>query len=103
MKLFRAIGNVTLSRCHPSFDGAKLLATEPEGHQTLGAKKAADPDLVIVWDERGAGDGSLLAVSDGAEAAQAFRPDLKPVDAYCSAILDNVFVDEAAVKKLKLD
>ena len=34
--------------------------------------------------------GSLIAFSEGAEAAQPFRPELKPIDAYCSAILDNV-------------
>lgn len=103
MKLYKAIGNVTLSRCLPSFDGAKLLATEPEGLQTYGQQPSNAADLVIVWDDRGAGDGSLLAVSDGAEAAQAFRPELKPVDAYCSAILDSVHVDPQAVRKLKLD
>ena len=31
-----------------------------------------------------------IAVSEGAEATQPFRPDLKPVDAYASAILDEV-------------
>ena len=103
MKLYKAIGNVTLSRCHPSFEGAKLLATEPEGHKTYGSTDPGTPDLLVVWDDRGAGDGSLLAVSDGAEAAQAFRPDLKPVDAYCSAILDSLQVDAKAVDKLKLE
>jgi hypothetical protein len=32
----------------------------------------------------------LIAISEGAEAAQPFRPELKPVDAYCAAILDSV-------------
>ena len=36
--------------------------------------------------------GSLIAVSEGAEATQPFRPELKPVDAYASAILDEVNV-----------
>ncbi len=36
----------------------------------------------------------MIAVSDGAEAAQAFRPALKPVDAYCAAILDVVHIDK---------
>ena len=104
MKIFRVVGSVTLSRCHPSFAGATLLATEPEGHRTLGDEYALpeEPDLLVVWDQLGAGIGSRIAVSDGAEAAQAFRPELKPVDAYCSAILDAIHVDASAVAQLKL-
>ncbi len=104
MKVFRIVGSVTLSRCHPSFEGATLLAAEPEGQSTLqtDAAPAQESDLVIVWDQLGAGHGSRVAVSDGAEAAQAFRPDLKPVDAYCSAILDAIHIDPQAVKQLKL-
>ncbi len=102
MKLFKVVGNVTLSRCHPGYAAATLLATEPEGSGTLGGAPDEDPDLVIVWDELGAGPGNRVAVSDGAEAAQPFRPELKAVDAYCSAILDGVFIDSEAVKQLKL-
>jgi ethanolamine utilization protein EutN len=46
----------------------------------------------VVYDELGAGDGSLIAISEGAEAAQPFRPEIKPVDAYCAAILDQIDV-----------
>jgi ethanolamine utilization protein EutN len=102
LKVFQVIGKVTLSRCHPSFQGAKLLAAEPEGLSTLGGSTPESPDLLVVWDDRGAGAGDRIAVSDGAEAAQAFRPELKPVDAYSSAILDEVYIDVEAVKQLKL-
>ncbi|HMP05754.1 MAG TPA: EutN/CcmL family microcompartment protein, partial [Lacipirellulaceae bacterium] len=47
-------------------------------------------ETLVVWDELGAAPGALIAVSEGGEAAQPFRPHLKPVDAYCAAILDNV-------------
>ena len=43
---------------------------------------APTADPLVVWDELGAGNGSLIALSEGAEAAQPFRPDIKPVDAY---------------------
>lgn len=102
MKLFRVIGNVTLSRCHPCYQGATLLATEPLGPVALGAEPAAESDMVVVWDDRGAGIGHQIAVSDGAEAAQAFRPELKAVDAYNSAILDSIYIDPNAIKQLKL-
>ncbi len=95
MQVFKVIGNVTLSRMHPSFVGARLLATEPMGPKVLGGPPPLEPDMVVVWDELGAGPGSMIAVADGAEAAQPFRPGLKPVDAYNSAILDEIhFVPE---------
>lgn len=103
MKIHKVIGNVTLARCHPCYQGTRLLATEPLEQSTLTGKPTAEPDLVAVWDDLGAGVGNLIAVSDGAEAAQPFKPDLKAVDAYCSAILDEVHIDPRALKKLKLN
>ena len=102
MKIFKVIGNVTLSRCHPSYTAGRLLATEPQEYETLTGVAAKDADLVVVWDDLGAGLHSLIAVSDGAEAAQPFRPELKPVDAYCSAILDEIHIDPQALANVKL-
>ena len=48
---------------------------------------------MVVWDDNGAGLGSLIAISEGAEAAQPFRPELKAVDAYAAAILDDVDIE----------
>jgi ethanolamine utilization protein EutN len=89
MRIARVVGTVTLNRCHPSYQGARLRLAVP---LSLAELRGAAPqaDEVVVWDEQGAGIGSLIAVSEGAEAAQPFRPDLKAVDAYASAILDNV-------------
>ena len=47
----------------------------------------------ILYDELGAGVGSRIAISEGREAAQPFYPDVKPIDAYDAAILDNVSVE----------
>lgn len=101
MQIFKVIGHVTLSRSHPSFQGARLLAAEPVGATSIGGPAPVDPDLVVVWDELGAGIGSQIAVSDGAEAAQPFRPALKPVDAFNSAILDEVSHDSKTIQRLK--
>lgn len=101
MQIFKVIGNVTLSRSHPSYTGARLLVTEPLGSEAIGGPVAKDPDLVVVWDDLGAGTGARIAVSDGAEAAQPFRPEMKAVDAYCSAILDTIHIDPEAIKQLK--
>lgn len=101
MQIFKVIGNVTLSRSHPSFIGARLLATEPLGAAAIGGPETIDPDLVVVWDDLGAGIDARIAVSDGAEAAQPFKPEMKAVDAYCSAILDTIHVDPDAIKRIK--
>jgi microcompartment protein CcmK/EutM len=49
---------------------------------------------VVVWDDLGAGMGDKIALAQGPEAAQPFRPELKPVDAYNAAILDRINLDE---------
>ena len=56
---------------------------------------AADP--VVVWDELGAGMQDKIAMIEGPEGAQAFRPEIKPVDAYNSAILDHIDIDDQPV------
>jgi ethanolamine utilization protein EutN len=71
---------------------------EPIGETLLG-ETIADPDSIVVWDELGASIGSIIAVADGAEAAQPFRPNLKPVDAYNSAILDEVNINTHLLKE----
>jgi ethanolamine utilization protein EutN len=81
---------VTLNRQHPSLTGGRLRLATPMTLAELAANAEPAADTLVVWDDLGAGEGSLVAVSEGAEAAQPFRPDLKPIDAYCSAILDNV-------------
>ena len=53
MKLHHVIGNVTLSRSHPSYQSARLLACLPLEHSTLHGQAAIEPDLVVVWDELG--------------------------------------------------
>jgi len=89
MRIAKIVGTVTLNRAHPSFEGARLRLAVP---LSLAELKGAAPqaDEMVVWDDNGAGLDSLIAVSEGAEATQPFRPDLKAVDAYASAILDEV-------------
>jgi ethanolamine utilization protein EutN len=92
MRIAKVVGTVTLNRCHPSFVGAGLRLAAPLSLAELKAQPTAggQADEIVVWDDNGAGLDSLIAVSEGAEATQPFRPDLKPVDAYASAILDSI-------------
>jgi microcompartment protein CcmK/EutM len=101
MQLYKAIGYVTLSRAHPSLRGGRLVVAHAMSQELLGKSPPADQDMVVVWDDLGASPGTVIAVSDGAEAAAAFKPELKPVDAYNAAILDYVEIDPATLEKLK--
>lgn len=90
MRIAKVIGNVVLSRSHPSFAGARLRVAVPMTLDELKTGGEPTEEELVVWDVLGAGDGSLIAISESGEAAQPFRPELKPVDAYNSAILDKV-------------
>lgn len=90
MRIGRVRGLVTLSKCHPSFDGARLRIALPLSWDALlGDAQDADETLVV-WDELNAGDRSLIAISEGREAARPFYPDVKPVDAYNAALIDSL-------------
>ena len=94
MRIAKIIGSVTLNRSHPAFAGARLRLAVPLSLDNLTNKSAPRADELVLWDELGAGHESLVAMSEGGEAAQPFRPDNKPVDAYAAAILDEIEIDE---------
>ncbi len=89
MRIAEVIGTVTLSRCHPTLVGARWVIGVPFSLKALRDGSPDGEDLVI-YDELGAGSGSRIGFSEGAEAAAPFHPKKKPVDAYCACILDQV-------------
>lgn len=93
MRIAEVTGTVTLNRCHPTFVGARLKLIVPLSLANLRGQESAAAEELVVWDELGAGIGSRIAISEGAEAAQPFRPDIKPVDCYNAAILDQIDLD----------
>lgn len=101
MRIAELVGTVTLNRCLPSFDGATLKLVIPKTLDNLTGKGNTEPDTLAAWDELGAGNGSQVCIAEGPEAAQPFRPDMKAVDCYVSAILDNVSLDAQALKQIK--
>ncbi|MCA8991858.1 MAG: EutN/CcmL family microcompartment protein [Planctomycetaceae bacterium] len=90
MRLCKVIGTVTLNKCDPSLTGARWKVVVPLTAAELvsGADGGAEP--YVVYDEIGCGTGDLVAVSEGAEAAAPFAPDVKPIDGYVAAIMDCV-------------
>ncbi len=89
MRLGKTIGTVTLVEPHPTMRGGVLRLVVPLSAADLTAGDGrAEP--LVAWDDLGAGDGQLVAFSEGGEAAQPFRPLDKPVDAYVAALLDRL-------------
>ncbi|ADB17951.1 Ethanolamine utilization protein EutN/carboxysome structural protein Ccml [Pirellula staleyi DSM 6068] len=93
MRIAKIVGTVTLSRCHDTFVGASLRLAVPMTLPELRGETQPAADEIVVWDDLGAGLGSMIAVSEGGEAAQPFRPKDKPVDAYAAAIFDDLRLD----------
>ena len=91
MRIAKVIGNVTLSRCHPSLVGFRWIIGVPYSLRALRENQPDGEDLVI-FDNLQAGNGARIGFSEGGEGAVPFLPDKKPVDAYCACILDQVKV-----------
>ena len=90
MRIGEVIGTVTLNRSHPSLGRGALRLAVPLTLAELAGDGKAMGESLVVYDELGAGLGSRIAISEGGEAAQPFYPEMKPIDAYCAAILDNI-------------
>lgn len=89
MRIAEVIGTVTLNRRHPSLDGATFRVAVPLSLANLRDPSAPRAEPIVVYDDMGAGEHSLVAFSEGREAAQPFVEDT-PIDAYVAAILDEV-------------
>ena len=96
MRIGKVIGTVTLSRSHPSLLGACYRITVPFSLDDLNDKGRAPAEELVVYDELGAALGSQIAFSEGGEAAQPFYPNMKPIDAYNAALLDQIEMTQPA-------
>jgi microcompartment protein CcmK/EutM len=90
MRICDVIGTVTLNRAHPSLAAAAYRLAVPLTAAELANGSQPGGEALVVYDDLGAGVGSRIAISEGGEAAQPFLPDLRPVDAYNAAILDEI-------------
>ena len=89
MRLGKTIGTVTLVEPHANIRGGVFRVVVPLATADLAAGDGpAEP--LVAWDDLGAGEGQLVAFSEGGEAAQPFDPEDKPIDAYIAAIIDQL-------------
>ena len=93
MRIMECIGSVTLSHWNPSLTGASWKLAVPLMHAGLNGDEFGRTEPIIVYDDMGAGIGSLMAVTESADASTPFYPNSKPIDAYNAAILDTVSVE----------
>jgi ethanolamine utilization protein EutN len=98
MRIGKVIGNVTLSRVHETLVGGTLKLVVPLTLSELTAETEPQGESLVVWDDLGAGVGETVCFSEGGEAVQPFKPNVKPVDAYLAAILDNVNLDRELIE-----
>jgi len=94
MRIATIIGKLTLTQCHPSLKGATWVIGVPLNLEGIAKADsggtAGRGEPFVIYDDLGAGTGSTIAVSEGAEAAAPFYPDNKPIDAYNAAVLDSL-------------
>jgi microcompartment protein CcmK/EutM len=91
MRLGIVRGHVTLNQAVEAFRGKTLVVLEPVTMENLRAKNGlgGGKSLVAV-DALGAGEGQMVAFTEGREASNPFWPNAVPVDAYCSLIVDAI-------------
>ncbi len=89
MRLGTTIGRVVLSSRDPKYIGGRLLLTLPWKAETFNGSKTYDPSIVV-YDVLGADVDQQIAISEGAEASRPF-PQPNAVDAYCAALVDEIF------------
>jgi len=93
MRLGHVIGRVTLAKQDPAYQGGRFMLVQPfAAAQFRGAPMTplAPGSSLVVYDNLGAGPGHVIGFTEGAEATAPFdRPT--PGDAYCAAIVDEIF------------
>lgn len=93
MRIGKVIGRVCLSSSYPTLAGGRFLLVEVQDRFSLAGKPRQGTESLIVYDNLGATDGDLIAFSESREACMPFYPEkIVPLDAYCSAILEQVTV-----------
>ena len=90
MRIAEIIGRVTLSRSHSSLRGGRFLIGLPLPLAALRDGSEARGEDLVIYDNLGAGVGSIVGFGEGREAANPFGKTRTPVDAYCACLIDQI-------------
>ena len=95
MRIGKVVGRLCLQPLYDTLVGGRFLIVEVQDRHSLADKARQTTESLVVYDHLGAGDGELIAFSESREACMPFYPEKRvPIDAYCSAILDRLVVNE---------
>lgn len=92
MRLGTVIGRVTLSLPEPAYVGGRLLLVQPFSLAQYAGQPAlplAPGASLVVYDELGAAEGSIVGYVEGPEASQPFAAPA-PVDAYLACLVTQI-------------
>lgn len=92
MRIAQVIGRVTLSRSLPSVRGGRWLLAQPLSLDCLTQSTPSHSEDLVVYDILGAGEGTVIGVSEGREAANPFGKNKTPVDAYSACLIDELSI-----------
>jgi ethanolamine utilization protein EutN len=95
MRIAEVIGTVTLSRIHPTLEGGRWVIGVPYSLKALRDGLPPDGEDVVIYDNLGAGYGQRVGVTEGTEAFSPFHPERKPIDAFCSLLIDQLVIKES--------
>ena len=88
MRLGIVRGQVVLSLAAPGLVGTTFLLVEPVTAENLEARnRNGGGRSLVVADHLSPGEGELIGIVEGAEAANAYYPRTAPVDAYCALVV----------------
>ena len=101
MKLARVVGKISLVKVHPTLVGRRWIIAQPLSLAALADGTPTTDEEVIIADDLGATSDSMIAFTDGREAAAPFEPERKPIDAYNACLIDSVSIDGNEVRRLR--
>lgn len=90
MRVAEVIGRLSLSRTVAPLVGKRYVLAIPLTLPMLAGRVETSGEELISLDELGCSEGDRVALSEGGEACVPFLPVKVPIDAYVSALLDDV-------------
>jgi len=93
MRIGKVVGKVTLQPTYETLVGGRFMLVEVQDRFSLAGQKRRTNEYLVVYDNLGATDGSLIAFTESREACMPFYPEKRvPLDAYNAAILDEAVI-----------
>ena len=93
MRIGKVVGRVCLNPLYDTLVGGRFLVVEVQDRFALAGKARKTSEYLVVYDNLGATDGSLIAFTESREASMPLYPEKRvPLDAYNAAILDSAVV-----------